>query len=713
MLKSIDGKPPFMQRLTVMAMSVVLLASLAGCIADTDASESSGPFTLDVEWTEIVLETKTQYYSDEEIVSWDLTSTSVDEQIREAGGIVVGVVMSLEYPEEDESPNFGLCTGFEDNVPDIISGTVSKNDWSLTNSDSNPGSHEVNLTWHNQSLLEKQNISGMTKSEILSQIDYGEEALGTYSLSIVVDAQAHEGATCSHTDNGENVQSAVALLVLRVGFNGGDEDAAFISVGDGVVPLITFSPWFIGMFVLVGYLTTRKEKYQLGIILEENEPSNLKDVESEERGNTLVESYRARVLTLCALYVAQGIPWGFITVTFVTYLAVEGVSAGQLAYLLTLGTLPWSVKFLWGPIIDRFQFPEMGKRRPWILIAQSGMILVLSAMLLIPNMSANVNLVGIMFLIYNVFTALQDVSTDALAVDVLESHEFEKVNSYMFTSKAIGGIIGGAGLGTIISFTGIKGAIVLQIPILVVIMLVPLFMTERPGEKLYPWSESTVKSERKQDIEQKSFKEIFDKIKIAFSFRSAQLGIVLSLVMSLSFFLIPVLPLLFVRELGWTEEQFNATKGGIILIVTMLGYVVGGQLGKQFGGKAIIVYSAFVTALITAFWGMNESLWSNGIFMMSVWSLQTFTWAMVSINIYSLMMRVTWTEVGGTQFTGYMAMMNLSAIIGYQLTSPLASRFDYSTLFYIAAMLETVIILGAMFIDPEETRREMAKHSLH
>ncbi len=713
MLKSIDGKPPFMQRMTVMAMSVMLLVSLAGCIADTDVNESPGTFTLDVKWTEIVLETKTQYYSDEEIVSWDLASTSVDEQILEAGGIVVGVMMSLEYPEEDESPNFGFCTGFEDNVPDIISGTVSKNEWSLTNSDSNPGSHEVNLTWHNQSLFEKQNISGMTKSEILSQIDYGEDALGTYSLSVVVDAQAHEGATCSHTDNGENVQSEVALLVVRVDFNGSDEDAAFISVGDGIVPLITFSPWFIGMFVLVGYLTSRKEKFQLGIVLEENEPSDFGDVESEERGNTLVESYRARVLTLCALYVAQGIPWGFITVTFVTYLAVEGVSAGQLAYLLTLGTLPWSVKFLWGPVIDRFQFPEMGKRRPWILIAQSGMILVLSAMLLIPNMSENVNLVGIMFLIYNVFTALQDVSTDALAVDVLKSHEFEKVNSYMFTSKAIGGIIGGAGLGTIISFTGIKGAIVLQIPILVVIMLVPLFMTERPGEKLYPWSESTVKGERKKDIEQKSFKEIFDKIKIAFSFRSAQLGIVLSLVMSLSFFLVPVLPLLFVRELGWTEEQFNATKGGIILIVTMLGYVVGGQLGKQFGGKAIIVYSAFVTALITAFWGMNESLWSNGIFMMSVWSLQTFTWAMVSINIYSLMMRVTWTEVGGTQFTGYMAMMNLSAIIGYQLTSPLASRFDYSTLFYIAALLETVIILGAMFIDPEETRREMAKRSVH
>ena len=487
-----------------------------------------------------------------------------------------------------------------------------------------------------------------------------------------------------------------------------DEDDENASMASGSISLLCFSPWFIGMFLLVGYLFSKKERYHLAVILEEEKVID-ESRSSTEEGKTLVESYRARVLTLCALYVAQGIPWGFITVTFVTYLAVEGVEAGQLAFLLTLGTLPWSVKFLWGPIIDRYQFPEMGKRRPWILIAQTGMIIVLSSMLLIPNMSSNVTLVGIMFLVYNIFTALQDVSTDALAVDILEPHEFEKVNSYMFTSKAVGGIMGGAGLGTIIGFVGIKGAIVLQIPILVAIMLVPLFMTERPGEKLFPWSESSEKKVEQQTIEQKNFKEIFENIKIAFSFRSAQLGILLSLIISLSYFLIPILPLLFVRELGWTEEQFNATKGGVILIVTMLGYMVGGQLGKQFGGKSIIIGAAFSTALITMIWGMNESLWSNGIFMMTVWSLQTFVWAMVSINIYSLMMRITWTEVGGTQFTGYMAMMNLSAIIGYQLTAPLAARFDYSTLFYIAALLETVVIFGAMFIDPEETRREMAK----
>ena len=688
------------------ALVAVLILPFAGCLGEDESNTTASTRTLDVKWTEIPLEAKSEYYSDEEAVSWQLSSDLVEEDIQNAGGIIVGISMELDYPNEDESPNVGLCTGLEDNVEDIIYGTASKNDWTLTQNDVNPGSHVVNLTWHNQSLLEMENISGMSDSEILRQIDFGQDAYGIYDFTIMVDADAYNGNFCSHTDNGEQVSSSINLLILDVTIEG-SSDIATLSVGDGTVSIVLFAPWFIAMFVVLGYLVSRKERYQLGVILEEESHVEMKTSSSE--GKTLVESYRARVLTLCALYVAQGIPWGFITVTFVTYLAVEGVAAGQLAFLLTLGTLPWSVKFLWGPIIDRFQFPEMGKRRPWILIAQSGMIVVLSSMLLIPNMSSNVTVVGVMFLVYNVFTALQDVSTDALAVDVLEPHEFEKVNSYMFTSKAVGGIIGGAGLGTIIGFVGIKGAIVLQIPILVVIMLVPLFMTERPGEKLYPWSESTKSDVEEQTIEVKNFKEIFNNIKIAFSFRSAQLGVLLSLIISLSYFLIPILPLLFVRELGWTEEQFNATKGGVILVVTMLGYMVGGQLGKQFGGKAIIIYAAFSTALITTFWGMNESLWNNGLFMMTVWSLQTFVWAMVSINIYSLMMRITWTEVGGTQFTGYMAMMNLSAIIGYQLTAPLAARFDYSTLFYIAALLETVVILGAMFIDPEETRREMAK----
>ena len=157
------------------------------------------------------------------------------------------------------------------------------------------------------------------------------------------------------------------------------------------------------------------------------------------------------------------------------------------------------------------------------------MITLLITMLMVPNLVDNIFLLGLLFFVYNVFTALQDVSTDALAVDVLQSHEFERVNSYMFTAKSLGGVIGGAGLGTIIGTVGVRGAFLIQIPILVLIMMVPLFMRERPGEKRFPWDDGeaveVAKGSQKNDEEVRDFGTIILNIRTAFSVRSAQLGL--------------------------------------------------------------------------------------------------------------------------------------------------------------------------------------------
>ena len=701
------SSPSFVRPAHFLVLLVVFLP-LTGCIGDANSdTDAVGTYLVESTWTTVELESKSAYYADDELVSWNLDSSLVNQAIDDAGGNVVGIYFELAYSLEDETANGGLCTGGEDNVPDIIDATAAKADWTQSGSGENPGSHNVNLTWHNHSLLSGP-IEGLTKAGIESQLAFGQTALGTYDLSVIVDARAFEGPFCSHTDEGEDVQTTVSLHVIDFSILGEDGEAiSSLAVGDGAIGVGIFLPWFVGMVVFLGYVATRqRNRFHLDINFDE--PEQTAEGISSSDGDTLVDSYRARVITLSALYVAQGVPWGFITVTMVTFLAAEGADAGDLAYLLTLGTLPWSFKFLWGPVIDRFQIPELGRRRPWILIAQTGMIALLVAMLLIPNLTDNISLLGGLFFVYNVFTALQDVSTDALAVDVLQPHEFERVNSYMFTSKSLGGVIGGAGLGTIIGIVGIKGAFLIQIPILLVIMLVPLFMRERPGEKRFPWEDGEVVEDEDGPEEERDFRVILNNIKMAFSVRSAQLGIAVSLVISLAFILIPILPLLFLQELGWTQEEFNATKGGIILIVTMLGAMAGGELGRRFGGKSMLMFAALGASLVTLTWGMMDSMWSEGWFMMLVWVVHTFLWAIVSICAYSLMMRVTWAEVGGTQFTGYMAMMNLSAIIGYQLAPIVAARFDYQTIFYIAAFLETMVILATLTIDPEETDRTLA-----
>ena len=690
---------------------LVVFASVSGCLGGGGGdSESTGTYTVESTMTTVELEAKSANYLDGETVEWNIDSSGFSETIETAGGNVVGVLFSLTYGE-DETSGGPVCTGGEANAPDTITGVATKGEWTLSGADQNPGSHDVNLTWYNASLLSGV-IEGLTKSEIEAQLAFGEEALGTYDLAVTVDAEAFNGALCSNNDDREEVATVVSLLVLDFAIlNEDGEEAAALAVGDGSLPVFLFAGWIFPVLFLVGYVSTKqRDRFHLDLDLSEPEEV-FEEKASSSDGETLVDSYRARVITLSALYVAQGVPWGFITVTMVTFLAAEGADAGDLAYLLTLGTLPWSFKFLWGPIIDRFQIPELGRRRPWILIAQTGMVALLITMLMVPDLTDNISLLGALFFVYNVFTALQDVSTDALAVDVLQSHEFERVNSYMFTAKSLGGIIGGAGLGTIIGTVGIKGAFLIQIPILVLIMLVPLFMRERPGEKRFPWDDGeVVEKEDKPDEEGqevRDFAVILSNIRTAFSVRSAQLGIVVSLVISLAFILIPILPLLFLQELGWSQEEFNATKGGIILVVTMLGAMAGGELGRRFGGKSMLMFAALGASLTTLTWGMLDSMWGEGWFMMLVWIIHTFLWAIVSICAYSLMMRVTWAEVGGTQFTGYMAMMNLSAIIGYQLAPIFAERYNYQTLFYIAAVLETFVILAALLIDPEETDRTL------
>ena len=702
---------PQTMRPVYFVLMLVLLTSLSGCLGDGDSSDQvPGTYVVESQLTLIEIEAKSDYYQDDETMLWSVESGPFIDAIEDAGGNVVGVLFSLSYGE-DESSGGPVCTGGEANQPDTITGSVTKGEWTLSDAGENPGSHDVNLTWYNQSLLSGV-IEGVTKSEIEAQLAFGEEALGRYELSLTVDAEAFNGVLCSNNDDGEEVATVVSLLVLDFTvLNEDGEGESVLAVGDDSLPLFMFAAWIFPVVFLVGYVSTQqRERFHLDLNFGEPE-TEVVEGESTSDGETLVDSYRARVITLSALYVAQGVPWGFITVTMVTFLAAEGADAGDLAYLLTLGTLPWSFKFLWGPIIDRFQMPNLGRRRPWILIAQTGMVALLVTMLLVPDLTDNISLLGALFFVYNVFTALQDVSTDALAVDVLQSHEFERVNSYMFTAKSLGGIIGGAGLGTIIGIVGIRGAFLIQIPILIVIMMVPLFMRERPGEKRFPWdkNDAVEMADKSDEWDEgvRGFAVILGNIKTAFSVRSAQLGIAVSLMISLAFILIPILPLLFLQELGWSQEEFNATKGGIILVVTMLGAMAGGELGRRFGGKSMLMYAALSASLTTLAWGTFDNMWSEGWFMMLVWLVHTFLWSIVSICAYSLMMRVTWAEVGGTQFTGYMAMMNLSAIIGYQLAPIFAERYNYQTIFYIAAVLETFVVLAALFIDPEETDRTL------
>ena len=87
---------------------------------------------------------------------------------------------------------------------------------------------------------------------------------------------------------------------------------------------------------------------------------------------------RKTIALLLALYFVQGLPFGFQAVALPVYLRQQGASLAEIGLVGVLAA-PWMLKMLWAPLVDRYHWPRLGRRRSWILPAQAGLALSCAA----------------------------------------------------------------------------------------------------------------------------------------------------------------------------------------------------------------------------------------------------------------------------------------------------------------------------------------------
>ena len=88
-------------------------------------------------------------------------------------------------------------------------------------------------------------------------------------------------------------------------------------------------------------------------------------------------------LLLFSLYWAQGLPVGFMTHALPVILRMQGVSLAHIGGFGLL-MLPWSIKILWAPWIDRYGTQRFGHYRSWIIPTQLCSVLILIALSFLP-----------------------------------------------------------------------------------------------------------------------------------------------------------------------------------------------------------------------------------------------------------------------------------------------------------------------------------------
>ena len=199
-------------------------------------------------------------------------------------------------------------------------------------------------------------------------------------------------------------------------------------------------------------------------------------------GNTASHERRVSDLPLLGLlsmlYFAQGLPSGLLGKALPPLLRDQGVSLSAIGFTALLA-LPWTLKFLWAPFLDRFW-----TRRRWLLtlnLATCGLMLLVASRDFGDWVSQSFALLLAVLFLMNLVAATQDIATDGLAVRRLEPRLRGLGNSVQVIGYKIGMIVGGGLLLWLVARFGWHLSYSALALLIVPVLLPVWFMRETPA----------------------------------------------------------------------------------------------------------------------------------------------------------------------------------------------------------------------------------------
>ncbi|RZJ66005.1 MAG: MFS transporter [Flavobacterium sp.] len=436
-------------------------------------------------------------------------------------------------------------------------------------------------------------------------------------------------------------------------------------------------------------------------------------IQIEKGFPSLSDNTLLRYVNFIALYLAQGIPEGMLLFGIPAWLAMNGKSPGEIAGFAVAFGLPWSFKFIVAPMMDRFTYLPMGRKRPWVLFGQLGLIVSFVSMAFIPDPLHNLKLLMMAVFAVGFFGAFQDVATDGMAIDIIPVNQQARANGFMWGSK-IAGTAASLALGSwLLNQYSFSTAILVLSCGIGLIMLAPLLLRERPGEKVLPWTKGESSAENKK-LQPDNWGAIFKSLYRVFSLRNSLLFAAIAFMTQGAVnFMDTLLPIFTVQHLGWTDQTYSNFNATATLVGGLGGMLVGGILIDKFGKMRMLnVYLALQIVFISTFFLM-QSYWQNRAvisgYMVLYQILNTFT----TIGIFATAMQCCWKKVSASQFTMFMTISNIGRIAGASLVGPLTNRFDWEYVVLSFGVLIAIAWLGIQFLNVDRQVSRIAEFERH
>jgi len=386
-----------------------------------------------------------------------------------------------------------------------------------------------------------------------------------------------------------------------------------------------------------------------------------------------------RLLAVLLLGFSSGLPLALTGATLQAWMTTENVDLTVIG-LFSLVGLPYALKFLWAPLMDRYVPPFLGRRRGWILVTQIAvMISVILLALVKPSHFPGTT--AFFALLVAFFSASQDVVVDAYRTDVLAPSELGPGAGLHITGYRIAMLVSGS-VALMLSDHISWKLVYFAMSLFMIIGMVTTVMAPEP----------TVQVKPPHSLREAAVLPFVEFLKRRGAFEI--LGFIL--LYKLDVVLATALTTPFIMGLGFSRTDIGVVTKGFGLVATVVGSLAGGMLLPKLGMKrGLFFFGIFQGVSTYTFWMLARAGHDYPLMVSSI-AVENFCSGMGNAAFFAFLMSVCDKRYTATQFALLSSFMALTRIFGGAPSGYLVKLLGWEN-FYILCIF--IMIPGLLLLS--------------
>ena len=380
--------------------------------------------------------------------------------------------------------------------------------------------------------------------------------------------------------------------------------------------------------------------------------------------------FTRRMLVALIMGFASGLPLLLTITVLQAWMQEAGVDLTVIGIMALVG-LPYTVKFLWAPLLDRFTLPWLGRRRGWLLVFQLALIASIAGLGL-TNPAQNPWIVAMAAFVVTFFSASQDIVVDAYRREDLPDHELGLGSALYINGYRVGMLLASGGGLILADHMAFAHVYLLMaaclLPAVVTTLLTPEpALPERPPTTL-----------RQAVID--PFTEYFarpEALWILAFILFYKLGDTMATTMTVPFYL----------EIGFSKTQIGTVVKLFGFWATIGGSLIGGLIMLRLGiGRSLWVFG-LLQALSTAGFAVLARIGASVPALAAVISFENLSSGMGTAAYAAFMASITDKRFTATQYALLSSLMGIPRVIAATPTGFLAKHMGWESFFIACALI--------------------------